>query len=69
VDLVLGSLVYQLPEDVALAYNLHLQCTIARWKGIVEEIHFGGKIRAFGYHRSAKSKKNFIYAFKMAREV
>jgi hypothetical protein len=46
VDPVLGSLVYQLP-GVTLAYNLHLGHTIAHWKGIIEEIHFGGSIRAF----------------------
>jgi hypothetical protein len=45
VDPVLGSLVYQLPEGVTLAYNLRLGRTIARWKGIVEEIHFGGSIK------------------------
>ena len=41
-DPVLGSLVYQLPGAVTLAYDLCLGCMIARWKGIVEEIHFGG---------------------------
>jgi hypothetical protein len=46
VDLVLGSLVYQLPGGVNLAYDLCLGCTIARWKGINEGIHFGGPIRA-----------------------
>jgi hypothetical protein len=39
VDPVLGSLVYQLPGGVTLAYDLRLWRTIARWKGIVEEIH------------------------------
>jgi hypothetical protein len=46
VDLVLGSLVYQLPGGVTLAYDLRLGRMIARWKGIIEEIHFGGSIRA-----------------------
>jgi hypothetical protein len=41
VDPVLGSLVYQLPGGVTLAYDLRLGRTIARWKGIVEEIHLG----------------------------
>jgi hypothetical protein len=40
--------VYQLPGGVTLAYDLHLGCTIAHWKGIVEEIHFGGSIRVVG---------------------
>jgi hypothetical protein len=43
---VLGSLVYQLPGGVTLAYDLHLGCMIARWKGIIEEIHFGGSIKS-----------------------
>jgi hypothetical protein len=44
VDPVLGSLVYQLLEGVNLAYDFCLGLTIARWKGIVEEIHLGGSI-------------------------
>ena len=40
----MGSLVYQLPGGVTLAYDLHLGLTIARWKGITEEINFGGSI-------------------------
>jgi hypothetical protein len=50
VDPVLGSLVYQLPGGITLAYDLCLGRTIARWKGIIEEIHFGGSIKAFNYH-------------------
>jgi hypothetical protein len=46
----LGKLVHQLPGVVTFAYDLRFRRTIARWKGIVEEIHFGGSIRAFGYH-------------------
>jgi hypothetical protein len=46
VDPILGSLVYQLPGGVTLAYDLCLGCMIAHWKGIIEEIHFGGSIRA-----------------------
>jgi hypothetical protein len=45
VDPVLGSLVYQLPGGITLAYDLCLGHTIARWKGIDEEIHFGGSIK------------------------
>jgi hypothetical protein len=44
VDPVLGSLVYQLPKDVTLAYDLRLGRTIARWKGIDEDFHFTGSI-------------------------
>jgi hypothetical protein len=41
VDPILGSLVYQLPGGVTLAYDIRLGHTIARWKGIVNEIHLG----------------------------
>ena len=60
VDHVLGSLVYQLPGGVTLAYDLSLGRMIAHWKGIVEEIHLGGSIIAFGYHLEAWSQKTFI---------
>ena len=43
-DPILGSFVYQLPEGVTLAYDLCLGHTIACWKGIIEEINFGGSI-------------------------
>ena len=59
VDPVLGSLVYQISEDVTL-YDLSLGCTIARWKGINEEIQFGGSIKAFDYDWGARSLKKFI---------
>ena len=38
----LGTLVHQLPGVVTFAYDLHFRHMIAHWKGIVEEIHFGG---------------------------
>ena len=40
----LGKLVHQLPGVVTFAYDLRFTCVIACWKGIVEEIHFGGSI-------------------------
>ena len=40
----LGKWVHQLPGVVTFAYNLRFRRVIARWKGIVEEIHFGGSI-------------------------
>jgi hypothetical protein len=40
----LGKLVHQLPGVVTFAYDLHFRRVIARWKGIIEEIHFGGSI-------------------------
>jgi hypothetical protein len=38
----LGKLVHQLPGVVTFAYDLRFRRMIARWKGIVEEIHFRG---------------------------
>jgi hypothetical protein len=46
-DPVLGSLVYQLPGGITLAYDLRLERTIDRCKGISEDIHFGGSIKGF----------------------
>jgi hypothetical protein len=40
----LGKLVHQLPEVITFAYDLRFRRVIARWKGIVEEINFGGSI-------------------------
>jgi hypothetical protein len=40
----LGKLVHQLPGVVTFAYDLRFRRVIARWKGIIEEIHFGGLI-------------------------
>jgi hypothetical protein len=40
----LGKLVHQLSRVVTFAYDLRFRRMIARWKGIVEEIHFGGTI-------------------------
>jgi hypothetical protein len=41
----LGKLVHQLLGVVTFAYDLRFRRVIARWKGIVKEIHFGGSIR------------------------
>ena len=40
----LGKLVHQLPGVVTFSYDLHFRHVIARWKGIIKEIHFGGSI-------------------------
>jgi hypothetical protein len=40
----LGKLVHQLPRVVTFAYDIHFRHVIARWKGIVKEIHFVGSI-------------------------
>jgi hypothetical protein len=43
----LGKLVHQLPGVVTFAYDLRFRRVIARWKGIIEEIHFGGSNYSF----------------------
>ena len=40
----LGKLLHQLPGVVTFAYDLCFRSMIARWKGIIEEIHFGGLV-------------------------
>jgi hypothetical protein len=40
----LGKLVHQLLGVVTFAYDLCFRRMIARWKGIIEEIHFGGSM-------------------------
>jgi hypothetical protein len=69
VDPVLGSLVYQLPGGVTLAYDLRLGRTIARWKGIIEEIHFGGSIRAFIIIEKLDPKKPSFRPSKWPRKL
>jgi hypothetical protein len=70
----LGKLVHQLPGVVIFAYDLRFRRMIAHWKGIVEEIHFGGSImpsaiieklylekpsfRPSKWHRKLKTTKN-----------
>jgi hypothetical protein len=46
----LGKLVHQLPGVVNFAYVLLFRRMIARWKGIIEDIHFGGSSMTFVYH-------------------
>jgi hypothetical protein len=47
----LGKLVHQLPGVLTFAYNLCFRRMIARWKGIIEEIHFGtSPTQIFPYH-------------------
>ena len=38
----LGKLVHQLLGVVTFAYDLRFRRVIARWKGIIEDIYFGG---------------------------
>jgi hypothetical protein len=69
VDPVLGSLVYQLPGGVTLAYDLRLGRTIARWKGIVEEIHFGGSIEPLAIIENLDPEKPSFRPSKWPRKL
>jgi hypothetical protein len=42
---------------------------IARWKGIIEEIHFGGSIIPLAIIENLDLEKTFIWALKMAPKV
>ena len=53
----LGKLVHQLPGVVTFTYDLRFRRVIARWKGIVEEINFGGSIFLLLSLRTLISKK------------
>jgi hypothetical protein len=52
----LGKLVHQLPGVVTFAYDLRFRRMIARWKGIIKEIHFGGSIMPLISLRTSISK-------------
>jgi hypothetical protein len=56
----LGKLVHQLPGVVTFAYDLRFRHMIARWKGIVEDIHFGGSIMTSAIIKKLDPKKTFI---------
>jgi hypothetical protein len=53
----LGKSVHQLPRVVTFAYDLHFRGTIAHWKGIVKEIHFGGSIMPLAIIEKLDPKK------------
>ena len=53
----LGELVHQLLGVVTFAYDLRFRRIIARWKGIVEDIHFGGSIMTLGIIENIDLKK------------
>ena len=40
----LGKLVHKILGVVTFAYDLRFRSMIARWKGIIKEIHFGASI-------------------------
>jgi hypothetical protein len=65
----LGKLVHQLPGVVTFAYDLRFRRMIARWKGIVEEIHFGGSIMHFPIIENLYLKKLSFRPSKLPRKL
>ena len=53
----LGKLGHQLPEVITFAYDLRFRRVIARWKGIIEDIHFGGSIMPLAIIEELDTKK------------
>jgi hypothetical protein len=64
----LGKLVHQLPGVVTFAYDLRFRRVIARWKGIVEEIHFGGSIMPLDIIENLNLKKTSFRPSKWPRK-
>jgi hypothetical protein len=69
VDPVLGSLVYQLPEGVTLAYDLRLGRTIAHWKGIIDDLHLGGSIMPYSIIENIYPEKTSFRPSKWPRKL
>jgi hypothetical protein len=65
----LGKLVHQLPGVVTFAYDLRFRHVIARWKGIVEEIHFGGPIIPFSIIGELYPEKPSFRPSKLPRKL
>jgi hypothetical protein len=65
----LGKLVHQLPGVVTFAYDLRFRHVIARWKGIVEEIHFGGSIMPLAIIENLDLKKPSFRPSKWPRKL
>jgi hypothetical protein len=65
----LGKLVHQLPGVVTFAYDLRFRRVIARWKGIVEEIHFGGSIMPSAIIENLNLKKPSFRPSKWPRKL
>jgi hypothetical protein len=54
----LGKLVHQLPGVVTFAYDLYFRHMIARWKSIIEEIHFKNNIEGTYILKTCFPKKH-----------
>jgi hypothetical protein len=65
----LGKLVHQIPWVVTFAYNLCFRRMIARWKGIVKEINFGGSIIPLFIMENIYSKKPSFRPSKWPRKL
>jgi hypothetical protein len=65
----LGKLVHQLPGVVTFAYDLRFRRVIAHWKGIVEEIHFGGSIMPLAIIENLDLKKPSFRPSKWPRKL
>jgi hypothetical protein len=67
--LYLGKLVHQLPGVITFAYDLCFRRMIARWKGIFEEIHFGGSIMPLDIIENLNLKKPSFRPSKWPRKL
>jgi hypothetical protein len=65
----LGKLVHQLLGVVTFAYGLRFRRVIARWKGIIEEIHFGGSIMPLSIIEELDLKKPSFRPSKWPRKL
>ena len=65
----LGKLVHQLLGVVTFAYDLYFRRMIARWKRIVEEIHFGGSIMPSNIIENLDPKKPSFRPSKWPRKL
>jgi hypothetical protein len=65
----LGKLVHQLPGIVTFAYDLRFMCMIACWKGIIEEIDFGGSIIPLAIIENLNLKKPSFSPSKSPRKL
>jgi hypothetical protein len=65
----LGKLVHQLPRVVTFAYDLRFRRMIAHWKGIIEEIHFGGSIMPLNVIENLYPKKPSFRPSKWPRKL
>jgi hypothetical protein len=65
----LGKLVHQLPGVVTFAYDLRFRSVISIWKGIIEEIHFGGSIMPLAIIENLDLKKPSFRPSKWPRKL